>query len=149
MIGKFLVAWMTAESAVTAILGSSPLRFWRGTVPEEFRETWPRGTFQELADEDITEELDRPGNVWRADYQLQFANRGAQSDTTLQTLKAAIVGTQASPKLHRYTGGTLGGVRVHAARLTNSLDNATPPDEGSGYTIYELWLDFSLWYVRE
>lgn len=147
MIGKFLKAWFASQSAITALIGSSPVRLFPGTVPQAYRETFPRMIYTQIGGEDITQELDGPGEVWTAEVQLTMTDRGRGGYETLQTLKAAIVGTSASRKLHHYSG-TLADVEIVKAKCENEIDNTTPPDDASDDTIQEMVLDFRFWYVR-
>lgn len=148
MIFPFIVAWMNAEAPVTAILGT-PVRLWRNTVPKTFRESFPRGVATKLGDEDFTWDLQHGGATWVADWQFQFTAKGATGGSSLDTLCRAIIGTGtgAGRKLHRYSG-TLGGVEITQAILTNNIENATLPDDASDETLHEAWLDFRFVYVR-
>jgi len=145
VIRKFLRAWFAAESAVTAILGSSPLRLFPGTAPQGA--AFPRAIYQQQGGEDITQVLTQGGDVWTAEYQITLTDKGHSGYENLRTLKAAIIGTPANPKLHHYSG-TLGGVEIVKAKLENEIDSTTPPEESSDNTIHEVFLDFRFWYVR-
>jgi hypothetical protein len=146
-VGKFLVAWMRADADVTAILGTSPLRFWPGTVPQAYRETFPRAVYQQLGGSDFSMELSRGGDVWEAEFQISLIGRGKGGYDDVQGLKAAIMGSRSDPKLHYYSG-TLASIEIAKAVCGNEIDNATPPDEASDNTIHEVHLDFTFWYVR-
>lgn len=145
MIRKFLKAWFAAESAITALIGSSPMRLYPGTAPQGT--AFPRAIYTQTGGEDITQVLDGGGDVWTAEYQITLTDKGYGGYENLRTLKSAIIGTSASPKLHHYDG-TLGGVQIIKAKLENEIDNTIPPEEASDNTIHEVFLDFRFWYNR-
>lgn len=138
MVGQFLYAWLQADPAITALLGSGDLtRAYPDAAPQAA--AFPRLTYQVI---DTPGEVAHDGPVG-VETSLVQIDCWAVSRLAATLLGDAVRGTESNRKLDGYTG-TAGGVLVEGSRLTGDREDFSPPVDAGDVGVYRRSLDFQI-----
>lgn len=122
--GKFIYAWLTDETDVTAIVAT---RIYPVLAPQEA--AFPHINYAETG-RNYKGALKQPQVLRSIQLDLTLWGRGYDSHKDLQTLANKIIGDRDTPKLDGFSG-TKGGEAVNYVRVDTVRDGAIFADDGS------------------
>lgn len=153
MIGKFIQAWLLAQSEITALVGTgTSARIRAGAAPQGW--AFPRVTYQVVSDGINTSGLSSVGTVATARVQIDLWGQGPAGYGQVHTMADAVRGSKASgtqgTRLDGYRGGDYAGIFVQGCKLAEAgqTDSTEAPDDGSDNAIHNVSLDFVINYER-
>lgn len=133
MVGKFLTAWMSGQSSLSAMTTGAP-------IMADPTTEMPYWTYQ-IISSDIPASL-TSGHIGLHYWFVQIDVVG-RSYSQLNELVQAIVGTQETQGLAGLTG-TFGGVVVKGVTFQNRRDFQDEPAQNETHGPYRIQLDFKI-----